>query len=128
VYGDYGERHLVAVESPLSVLRHTHQRPHVSTLGSKVTDAQLRLLSNCSSLTLFPDPDKAGYQWCRRILNGLSRSVPINVVVSPYAKVDSSDIDDSTYSNLLDQAVPGALWRPKFYHQLIEYQGIKEGN
>ena len=123
LYGDYGERHLIAVESPMSVLRHTHQRPIVSTLGSKVTDAQLRLLSSCSSLTLFPDPDKAGYQWTRRILNGLSRSVPINVVMSPYAKVDPSDLDDNTFINLYDEAVPGALWKPKFYNELITYEG-----
>jgi hypothetical protein len=123
LFGDWGERNIVAVESPLSVLRHTHQQPIVSTLGSKVTDPQLRLLSKCETLTLFPDPDKAGYQWTRRILNGLSRQVRINVAMSPYEKVDPSDLDDDTFSNLVDKAVPGALWRPKRYNELMRYEG-----
>jgi hypothetical protein len=121
LYGDVGGRHLVAVESPMSVLRHTHQRPLVSTFGSKVTDAQLRLLGQGETLILFPDPDKAGYQWTRRILNALSRSVRLSVVESPYEKADAADFDDDTFSNLVGSAVPGALWKPKYYHELRPY-------
>lgn len=123
VYGDFGERHGVVVESPLSVLRHTHQRPVVSTFGSKVTDAQLRLLQSFQSLILFPDPDKAGYQWTRRILNQLSRSVRLSVATSPYEKVDASDLDDDTFSDLCDSAVPGSVWAPKYYRDLVPYNG-----
>lgn len=121
LYGDIGGRSPVIVESPLSVLRHTHQRPIISTFGSEVTQAQLRLLEKYSSLTLFPDPDKAGRGWARNIYYKLSRSVRINIVDSPYAKVDPADLDEDTYVNLVDSAVPGSIWTPKPYHELVKY-------
>jgi hypothetical protein len=123
LYGDVQSRFAALVESPMSVLRHTHQYPIVSTLGSKLTETQLRLLQSFQRLVLFPDPDKAGYQWTRKILNSISRWVNLDVVISPYEKVDPSDLDDLTFGELIESAVPGALWQPKYYRDLIPYKG-----
>lgn len=105
---------MVLVESPLSVLRHWHGHPGiVSTFGAAVTEKQMSLLSRASSLTIWLDNDKAGWEGTKLVIESLSRSVPIFVVDSPY-DADPADMDDETVATLIADAVPWGIWqKPK---------------
>lgn len=119
LYGETQEWNIVLVESPMSVLKHAHHQPIVSTLGAKVTDAQLRLLHRYRQITLWYDNDSAGYKATMRIIQQLSRFVRLSVVNNPFADVDPGDLEENEFKEIMKDTVPGALWRPKRHEELI---------
>lgn len=123
LYGDLTARKAVLVESPMSVLRHIHQVPMVATLGSNITDWQLRALERYDELTLFNENDKAGWKMIRYVTRHLSRKVKLNVVDNPFTKeFDPADLDDDTFLALVNDAVPSSIWSPKEYREQIRYK------
>jgi hypothetical protein len=117
----------VLVESPLSVLRQCGNVPVVATFGSNVTPDQLRCLEGIDDLVIFNENDKAGWKMIRHVSRALSRKVRVSVVQNPYnKKYDPADFDDDTFMNLVDGAVPAAVWQPNM--QGIEYQFKESGN
>lgn len=122
LYGDLDARRAVLVESPMSVLRHIHQLPMVATLGSNVTPEQIRALEHYDELILFNENDKAGWKMIRHLSRELSRKVKINVVPNPYnGDYDPADLDDDTFINLVNDAVPSSVWQPVRYAKQIPY-------
>lgn len=103
-------REALVVESPMSVLSKWHLAPQMeATFGAKVTDRQLRLLSRHSDVTLWMDNDEAGWKATRSVGDFLVDHCPVWVVDSPY-DADPADLDDDTFSQLLESRVPYALW------------------
>jgi DNA primase len=74
----------------MSVLRHAHHLPMVASLGSSVTELQVRLLHRYREVIFWFDNDKAGY---RALLRSKSDAgllqvgvSALRVVQSPYAQ------------------------------------------
>lgn len=123
LYGDVDARRAVVVESPMSVLRHIHQIPMVATFGSNVTPEQIRALERCDELILFNENDKAGWKMIRKVTNALDRKVRMSVVENPFVKeIDPADLDDDTFIDLVNSAVPSSVWSPKRYRELVPYR------
>jgi len=102
----------VVVESPLSVLVRYPDCPRIeATLGSEVTDAQLRLLSRHNSVVLAFDPDDAGYKATRRVGDFLLDHCPVRVIQNPW-NVDVGDLSPNDFGKVLSNSVPYALWHP----------------
>ena len=121
LYGDVeGRTARVVVESPMSVLRHSHQRPMVATFGAKLTETQMRLLTKYEKVIIFFDPDNAGYSATRKLINKLSRRVQLMVVNNPW-NADPGDLNDEDFERVVKQAVPAAIWEPKKYRDLKKY-------
>lgn len=122
LYGAERGRTAVCVESPMSVLRHDHQIPHVATLGSNVTSWQLRALERFDRLIIANENDKAGWKMTRLLQKHLARKVELYSWDNPFTKdVDPADIDDDTYMDLIDKAVPIGIWEPKMYREQRNY-------
>jgi hypothetical protein len=133
LYGETNSRdRIVFVESPMSVLRHAHHLPVVASLGSSVTDLQVRLLHRYREIIFWFDNDKAGY----RALLG-SKSVPgllaklesyctLRVVQSPYAQADPADLDEEEATALVASAVPYVLWSPPKEGELVDHVNSQE--
>lgn len=103
----------VVVEAPLSAVSKDHMAHVEATFGATVTDDQLRLLSMHRKVILFMDNDKAGWKATDRIGEGLSAYSQVLVVENPW-NADALDLDDQTFGQLVEDAVPYALWtRPK---------------
>jgi hypothetical protein len=111
LYGWEPRQDIVLVESPMSVLRHCHHQPMVASFGKQLTDIQLRILQQAHSITMWFDPDNAGWKGTERAIMELKRYVPMKVVVWPYRDTDPADLDDVTVDQAVADAVPWALWK-----------------
>lgn len=101
---------VIVVESPMSVLRHWHHQPTMmATFGAKVTEEQLGLLRRAKSVTVWMDPDKAGWKATRQLIRELPRHTVLNIVDSPW-DADPGDLDDEAVDKLIADAVPWGLW------------------
>lgn len=110
LYGEHGHDTAVVVESPLSTLRHRHHVPEVlGTFGAEVTDVQIRLLHRYRRVILWMDNDPAGWKATRSVADRLQRHTEVFVVPSEY-DADMADIDDHTVEQLIDAAIPSAIW------------------
>lgn len=111
LYGWEPGKDIVLVESPMSVLRHVHHQPMVASFGKQLTDYQIRTLHRARSITMWFDPDNAGWSGTERAITELKRYVPLKIVVWPYRNTDPADLDDSTVDEAVANAVPWAVWR-----------------
>lgn len=101
---------VVLVESPTTVLRHWHHQPSmVATFGKDVTDEQVRLLRRTRSVTLWFDPDEAGWAATEVLKEKLARYTALRIVDSHY-DVDAADMDDGTVDHFIADALPWGLW------------------
>jgi hypothetical protein len=110
LYGEPSARPVV-VESPFSVLRHAHHQPMTATFGASVTPEQLRWLHSCDRVTLFFDPDPAGWRAIRVVGDELVHYTGVFVASSPDER-DPADLDDETLDVLIGEAVPYPCWQP----------------
>ncbi len=101
---------VVAVESPMSVLRHAHHLPMEATFGATVTDRQIQLLAAHPRVVLWFDNDRAGWDATRKVGDALAPYTRVYVVDSPYA-ADAGDMGEELAEALVAEAVPYALWR-----------------
>ena len=128
LYGDLEHRDIVLVESPMSVLRHSHHLPMVATLGANISPMQLPLLHRYRRITLWYDNDKAGTAAIlgTRETPGLAKALgpycEISVVQSPYSDADPADVTEADAARLVSEAVPFVLWKRPRYNELIPYQ------
>ena len=103
----------IVVESPMSVLAKLHLGHIEATFGASVTDRQVQLLSMHRKVVLFMDNDEAGWNATRRLGEALEAYSAVWVVENPFA-ADPADMDDDTYTSLVEEAVPYAVWtRPE---------------
>ncbi len=104
----------VVVESPMSVLSKFHAGAHIeATFGAEVNDKQIRHLSMHRRVVLWFDNDTSGWKATEHVGEALESYSSVFVVPSPWA-ADPADLDDETYADLLDQAIPFSLWvRPE---------------
>jgi hypothetical protein len=109
VYGDLGERDIVLVESPLSVLRHAHHLPMVATFGSAVSDMQIPLLHRYRRVTLWYDNDKSGWEGVYSLIARLKNYVDLRIVDSPW-DADPADMTEAEAAELVEGAIPYMLW------------------
>lgn len=111
----------VAVESPMTALRHLHHLPVEATFGASVTDNQVRLLAAHERVILWMDPDPAGWNatagWADNkgdhhpgLGERLEPYSEVLVVDSPWA-ADGADMDDVSARDLCVDAVPYSVWR-----------------
>jgi DNA primase len=121
LYGWEPGMDIVLVESPMSVLRHCHHQPMVASLGKELTDIQLRILQRAKSITMWFDPDRAGWSGTERAIEELKRYVPMKVAVWPYGYTDPADLDDDTVDRVVAEAVPWSIWRRP--EQLLDWRG-----
>lgn len=133
LYGAVEEPEIVLVESPMSVLRHVHRLPLVATLGAVVSEFQLPLLHHYRRITVWPDNDKAGWDaltgtgfFGRRhepgLIDKLRDYVEVRVVQSPWSKADPADLTEEQALDLVEQAVPAAIWHPPDLRDLAPYR------
>ena len=119
-YGLAEGKRIVVVESPMSRLRHMHHQPIVSTFGFVVTPIQIQLLKWVPEIIFWMDNDDAGWKSIQGYLddNGqhhpgaaqiLSAYSNVRVVESDWAG-DPAEFDEESASDLIDQAVPLAIW------------------
>lgn len=109
---DAKARKAVVVESPMSVLVAADDADHYEgTFGAKVTDRQIRLLTNHARLTLWFDNDEAGWKATHRVAEQAMAFSDVWVVDNPYEQ-DAGDLPRSERERLVADAVPYALWRP----------------
>lgn len=109
------------VESPMSVLRHSHHLPVVATLGASVSDSQLSLLHRYDRVSIFFDNDQAGWDAVEGTGTGrkhrpglvekLREYVEVRVVDSPWWKADPADLTEQEVAELYAGAQPAVLWK-----------------
>lgn len=101
----------VVVESPMSVLSKYHLgHSMVATFGASVTDRQVRLLADHRRVILFFDNDRAGWAAIVNVGQALEAYTDVWVVENAWA-ADAADLDDATFLDLVQEAVPFAVWR-----------------
>jgi DNA primase len=110
--------HVVVVESPMSVARAYSEVIHnvVATFGAYVAKAQIDLLKQFRSVTVWMDDDPAGQRGCHKLVKALYRHTEVLVVTPDKGR----DLGDCTYEQAIDKlnaARPAALW-------LAEYDGF----
>lgn len=111
-------RPALVVESPMSVLSKFHCCPIIeATFGAKVTDYQMRLLSEHTRVILFFDNDEAGWKATQVAGEALLPYSDVWVFDNPY-NADAADLDDETFRELLASPVPFSVWKPP--RQLVE--------
>lgn len=101
----------VVVESVLSVLSKIHLAHMEATFSASVTDTQVRQLSMHPSVVLFFDNDDAGWKATHHVAEMLEAYSQVMVAANPYA-ADPADLDDETYLDCVNSAIPYALWNP----------------
>jgi DNA primase len=102
----------VVVESPMSVLRHWHHVPAMtSTFGATVMEAQIRLLHHYPSALLWFDNDTAGWKATRQVGAALEPYLQVWVAQSGWA-ADPADLPDDLVDSIISDPVPFALWEP----------------
>jgi hypothetical protein len=113
-------KRIVVVESPMSVLRHLHHQPMGGTFGFAITDAQIALLKWYPEIIWCPDPDAAGWAQVEGHWDEKGRHQPgpvealtafsnVRVLTSDWVD-DSGALDEDTFSDLVDSAVPFSIW------------------
>ena len=121
IYGDTTAKRVVLLESPMSMFRHIHQIPIVCTLGSNITEYQFRHLERFEEIIVCNENDKAGWKMNRLVSKRLERKSRISIWQNPFTKKwDAADLDDETFMDLVDDAVPASIWDPN--KRLIEYK------
>lgn len=123
LYGWEPRKPIVLVESPMSVLRHCHHQPMVASFGKQLTDAQLRILQRAESVTVWFDPDPAGWAGTRRAIDGLRPYLPVRVVDWRYRDTDPADLPDDVVDEQVAKAIPWPLWRRPGYENLERWKG-----
>lgn len=123
-------KRIVVVESPMSVLRHSHHLPMGGTFGFAITEQQIALLRWYPEIIFWVDNDEAGWRnieghWDEQGIHhpgpadALSAYSNVRVVASDWVG-DPADLDDDTAEALVEEAVPLALWeRPTVLRCLI---------
>lgn len=103
---------IVVVESPMSVLRHWHHASNmVATFGAEMTEQQLGILARHGHVTLWFDPDPAGWNSTKLMVEYLAPRTDVAVVVSPFM-ADPADMSDGLVDQLIADAVIWPLWSP----------------
>lgn len=123
LYGWEPDRDIVLVESPMSVLRHCHHQSMVASFGKQLTEAQIRILQRARSITLWFDPDDAGWKGTRRAIDELRAYLPIRVVDWRYRDTDPADLPDDVVDERVANAMPWPLWRRPGYESLRTWKG-----
>jgi hypothetical protein len=99
-------------ESAFSVIAKDHTGDHIeSTFSASITDRQLKLISMHPKVVIFGDNDAAGWNMTHRLGGFLERYSAVNVADNPYA-ADPADMDDQTYRQCVDGALPYSIWSP----------------
>lgn len=104
---------LVVVESPMTVVRHSHNGPVTATFGASVTTKQREILvaSKARRVIIWMDNDTAGWNATESIGEELMTSITPWVVDNPI-KGDPGDLTDEQFRIVLRNCViPYALWQ-----------------
>ena len=120
IYRQPKGKRIVVVESPMSVLRHMHHLPIGGTFGFAVTEQQVGLLRWYPEIIFWVDNDPAGWgnvegHWDERNIHHpgpaqvLESYSNVRVVTHDWAG-DPADFDEDTAAELVEAAVPVALW------------------
>lgn len=98
--------HLIVVESPLSVIKaHSLGITNVvATWGAKISDEQIRLLRSFPRVTVWMDPDPAGFSAEQKLVRGLWDHVHVRVAHSP----EGSDLADCQTAGDVHQKIEEA--------------------
>lgn len=119
---DPKRRQAIIVESPMSVARHRHVLPMEATLGSNVTDRQIKLIAaHYERCMLWMDNDEAGWKALEGTENSpgmierLSPYCPVWIIDSPFAG-DPADLPTVVAEMIVQTcAKPAHLWqRPRY--------------
>lgn len=116
IYNYDDGRDAVVVESPMSVIAAIDICPVLeATFGAKITDRQVRLISQHRRTVLWFDNDEAGWKATHHLGNALESYCPVFVVDSPWAG-DIADLRqaglDEEIGRLIGEPVPFSLWKP----------------
>lgn len=102
---------IVLVESPTTVLRHWHHQPTMTaSFGKDITETQLRHLRRAGRVTLWPDPDEAGWNATEQLIELLPQHTDFRIVDSPY-DVDPADLPDHIVDSYIETAPPWGVWK-----------------
>jgi hypothetical protein len=112
------DRDLVIVESPMSVLRHSHQVPVSATFGCRLHDKQIDLITSASAKRIgvrcLPwafDNDKAGWHATEEVGTKLMNRGAVWAVESPF-EGDPADLNDDEFEYVMRECVvPFSVWR-----------------
>jgi DNA primase len=100
---------VVVVESPFSVIKATAlglDTPVLATFGAKVSGTQIKMLADYDQVTIWADPDAAGYLMQRRLAEALHRNTRVRVV-QPDEGQDLADCETLDYvKEKMESAVP----------------------
>lgn len=132
-YAPDGDR-IVVVESPLTVLRHSHHTPISATFGASVTDRQIELIARSKGkVILWFDNDTAGWIATEAVGDKLMGSNVVWAVDNPF-EGDPGDLDEERFQwTLANRVVPYALWSRPDGDSLIGkdddhgYQEVRHG-
>lgn len=105
--------HLIVVESPFSVIKASALGIPgvVATFGSKVSVAQIKLVTAARRVTVWMDDDAAGRMAERKLVRGLFRSVDILDVVEPAPKTDLGDYAEAGQVEACLKTAAPAIYR-----------------
>lgn len=107
------ERDMVIVESPMSVLRHSHQANLSASFGCRLHDKQIELIVSAPAkrIVLWFDNDAAGWNATEEVGEKLMNRGAVWAVDSPYAGDPADLTDDQFLAVLSERVVPFAIWR-----------------
>lgn len=126
---DEGHEVVVVVESPMTVLRHTHHAHLVGTFGASVTDQQVDLIARSGKrVILWFDNDKAGWAATESVGERLLERVVVWVADSPF-EGDPGDLTDDQFDRVLrEHVIPFAIWSRPDPGGLLSLEGGRDGH
>ena len=99
----------MVVESPFSVIKAAAlgvEVPVLATFGAKVSDTQIKMLADYDQVTIWADPDTAGFLMQRRLAEALHRNTRVRVVQPDEGK-DLADCETlDKVKEKMESAVP----------------------
>lgn len=110
---EVGQDRLVVVESPMTVLRHSHHAPITATFGASVTGKQMNVLMSARAkrIILWFDNDTAGWNATESVGEAMMEQTMVWAVQSPY-EGDPADLTDEQFERTIAECVvPFSLWR-----------------
>ena len=112
IYNYQPEKPVVVVESVISVLSKYAIYPNIeATFGMELPERQVQLLAAHPRVTLFFDNDQAGYKATNTVGTKLMPYTDVRVVDNPWS-ADAGDMDEITFMELVNNAIPFEIWSP----------------
>jgi|JI10StandDraft_1071094.scaffolds.fasta_scaffold00994_22 hypothetical protein len=110
---EVGQDRLVVVESPMTVLRHSHHASMTGTFGASVTDKQMGVLTSARAkkIVLWFDNDTAGWLATEKVGAALMSHTMVWAVQSPFEGDPADLTDEQVERTLAECVVPFSLWQ-----------------